>query len=350
MGERYGWSQNDGFSHDENLSNAFKKASSKYSWINKYKDRSISELEIIYGALQPELSITNNKENSNPRCFFFFRDPLSITKRFELGDPERKNYEEESSDGHRKLRELKDRIRNSSLPLVDGYNNDNLSNYLLDALTAVINQDFPMDEEAAKSNLLAKHKAAPSSVFYKNENIFKAFRSYILSSGKAKSLFHFPCVIQGPEGCGKATNLIHWLTERMSMKHEKEIILTHFVRENSLSNYFCGKQIAKLLSDSFDISLDSFSSMIDDDVMRIAFFSIFDAIDYQLQKQGKYLILALPGTHLLPSISWLPDKIPSTIKLFITCKSNLYFLIIFTSYLQIFGFLLPICLMIRFGI
>ena len=83
-----------------------KKQPLKYPWINKYKDKSVSELEIIYGALNTELSKTNKNDKNKTRKLFFFRDPLSITKRFELGDPERNNYEESSSDGHRKLREL----------------------------------------------------------------------------------------------------------------------------------------------------------------------------------------------------------------------------------------------------
>ena len=119
-------------------------------------------------------------EANRSRSFFFFRDPLSITKRFELGDPERKNYEEDSSDAHRKLRELKETIRARDLPLVDGYSLENLHELLLNCLTSMIDLDFPADEAAAQcSSLVSRNEI---SAYYRNESVHKALQTFASSS------------------------------------------------------------------------------------------------------------------------------------------------------------------------
>lgn len=132
------------------------------------------------------------------------------------------------------------------------------------------------------------------------------------------------CFVQGPEGSGKAINLLYWVQDKIDHNvNEKEIIIPYFVRENCISNYFCAKEIIELLNQSFEISFSSFhSKILDDDEIKISLLSIFDAIDYQLKIQGKTLILVLPSSHLLPSLNWLPDKIPSSIRIFVTSKLN----------------------------
>lgn len=60
LGERYGWIPND---IDEKLLQ-----DDKYKCINDYKEKSVTELEIIYGVL-------HEADNSNKSSYFYFRSP-----------------------------------------------------------------------------------------------------------------------------------------------------------------------------------------------------------------------------------------------------------------------------------
>lgn len=51
LGERYGWSQAKDFIKDRLLEQSFESAASQFPWILDYKDRSVTEIEMLYGAL-----------------------------------------------------------------------------------------------------------------------------------------------------------------------------------------------------------------------------------------------------------------------------------------------------------
>ena len=276
LGERYGWAQNEGFSEDNALTETFNNASLKYPWVLDYKDRGIMELEAIYGALQPQL-YPNYKElppeeSSCHRSFFFFRDPLSITKRFELGDPERKNYEEESEDGHRKLRELKNTIRASGLPLIDGYSIENLSSHIMKALTIAIDEDFPDDEPAAKQRNLNGMNS--KNIYYKFDSVHAALDNYSSSSTE------YPFFIYGGEGTGKSTTLVHWMDEKIN---EGRKVFSYSINETPS----CDSLVKKLFNDfAEEFFLKDFEiPRGTDESIRISLSSLFEAIDFQLKKK-----------------------------------------------------------------
>ena len=319
LGERYGWSQNEGFPTDECLEETFNNAQQKYPWVSQYKDRGIVEMEILYGVLQPQLSPVYKElppeETECHRSFFYFRDPLSITKRFELGDPERKNFEEESSDGHRKLRELKDRIRDTKLPLVDGYSLDKLSSLIMNNLLTSLDEDFPEDEPSAK-----KHKgpSTHAKMFYHpNASANQAMENYI-SEPISSSKNNHPFIVYGGEGTGKSTVLMHWLEGRPE-DMEIDSILSYSIMDSSPTPQFVASSIFKEVSKLYSLTPLPSPDGTDDD-LRLSLQSLFDAVAIQLAQHHKKLVIAIPGYHNLASNYWFPTNIPSSIRVFLTCK------------------------------
>lgn len=66
LGQRYGWCKS-GVIPDKTLEETFENASRRYPWIQKYTDRSITEIEMLYGALfYPDLASSS---------LFYLRSP-----------------------------------------------------------------------------------------------------------------------------------------------------------------------------------------------------------------------------------------------------------------------------------
>ena len=229
-----------------------------FPWIREYRDRSVTELEIRHGAL--------SRPSPTPRSLFFFRDALSITKHFELGDPERKNYEEESNDGYEKLRALKNEIRESGLPLIDGYTREQLPSILLQALTAIIDADFPADEPAAQQSI-ADVVSHASVVYHRVKKWHQAMTETV---GKAIRMQdrHPAVAVKGANGSGKSTLLLQWVGERQA-QHPQELVLLYPVnREESTCFYTAAEALLSLLSLHFTLSSFSLPVTADPDILR----------------------------------------------------------------------------------
>ena len=264
LGERYGWAQNEGFPHDRSLEKAFQHATKRHPWLDKLRDRSITELEIIYGALRPQLSPFYDPQAPS-RSFFFLRDALSITKHFELGDPQRDNYEEESSDGHRKLRELKETIRASGLPLVDGYTRDQLQSLLVESFTRVINEDFPADEPAAciRSEI---ESACTGGVFQPVKRLHQQLNDLVLKKG-LQGVNQSPLTISGAQGSGKRTFVVQWMRERAAQK-AKELLVVQSIPLKNSSAFETASALLQKLSVSFSLSSFELESSFHSDQIR----------------------------------------------------------------------------------
>ena len=103
LGSRYGW-----VPQDEEVSEGLRQ---RFPWTAEYYDRSITELEIIYAAL--------DAAPRPARAVFCFRDDRvneSIPEPVRFSD-----YIETDPVAAQKLADLKDRIRRSGLPCLDGY-------------------------------------------------------------------------------------------------------------------------------------------------------------------------------------------------------------------------------------
>ena len=136
---------------------------------------------------------------------------------FELGDPERDNFDEHSLDGSRKLSALKETIRRSKLPLRDGYSSlEQFGEMVLKDLQRAISIDFPETEEAAKlkRSSLDFNVVQNESFYFERLEYEREIQHYIdhgLISNKGKKskkkIANSSLLIQSDEGSGKTTLL-----------------------------------------------------------------------------------------------------------------------------------------------
>jgi telomerase protein component 1 len=101
LGQRYGW-----------VPTRFPtEATHRHGWVQRRTGTSITELEILYGVL--------NDPGMHASAFFYFRDPRSLEG--VPHDLRTEVYEETTLALADKLADLKQRIRTSGLPVLDGY-------------------------------------------------------------------------------------------------------------------------------------------------------------------------------------------------------------------------------------
>jgi tetratricopeptide (TPR) repeat protein len=100
LGERYGWVPRQ----------VDASVLKRYNWIKDYADHSVTALEIIHGVLlNPPM---------HGKSFFYFRDPAFID---DVPEPMKPKIIAEDKESKEKLDDLKEKIRKSGLPVLDGY-------------------------------------------------------------------------------------------------------------------------------------------------------------------------------------------------------------------------------------
>ena len=145
LGERYGWVPGE-FHQDVVEGNP---------WLIELKDRSVTELEILHGVL-------NNPAMAD-RTTFYFRDPQYLDQ---VPAEQRGNFRSESEPAAAKLAALKQRIRQSGLPLVESYPDPHsaavrIGDYLRRAIEAAFPAGEvrdPLAEDAAGHEIFAQSR------------------------------------------------------------------------------------------------------------------------------------------------------------------------------------------------
>eukprot|EP00741_Cyanophora_paradoxa_P015495 tig00020902_g14958.t1 len=124
LGERYGWHIPEG-GRDPLLERTFESAMERFPWLSEYRDRSVTEAEVLHGALV-------NGGGLEGQTFFYFRDPSASS-----------SYPSESEHAGRRLEDLKGRIRSSGFRVREGYPSAaEAAKWALEDLTAAIERDF----------------------------------------------------------------------------------------------------------------------------------------------------------------------------------------------------------------
>ncbi len=187
LGEKYGWVP-------ENID---PELIDREPWLAEHLERSVTELEIVHGVL-------NNSEIAS-RAFFYLRDPSAI----ESLPPERWiDYICEDDAAHRKLDDLKARIRASGLPVREGFcTPEELGELVVADLTAAISQVFPEDE--IPDSLTRERLAHEAFAVELAEGFMErpTLSAILDDHAKGKGL---PLLITGASGSGKSALLAAW--------------------------------------------------------------------------------------------------------------------------------------------
>lgn len=290
LGERYGWVPND---VDVNKQ---KRLMETYPWLAEdiKHGLSITDMEMQYGVLRcPQLK---------GHAFFYIKN-----KEFMDVNEQNQQSEEEIT----KLKQLKEAVKSQNLYPYREYGNlQELGNFVLNDLKAVIEQEFPdldIPDELQKARL--DHISFINSrtgVYIKNQQMFTLLEQHVIEDTK-------PLVLAGVSGTGKSALLSNWIVEHNKLNTE-QYFLFHFCGCNSESADT--QQMLKRLLEEINEHF-SLNQKIPFDLHEMA-----EALPYFLAKTsgfGKW-ILVIDALNQLSteSLDWLPVDFPTYIRVIVS--------------------------------
>eukprot|EP01034_Spumella_vulgaris_P035276 gene35276-43494_t len=243
LGERYGWCQTDldvswAASANALLSKTFDTAvhaNESFGWINNYRDKSVTELEIRHASLN-----SIQKPGTLEHSQFYYRNPG--------------NYIEAPGDAESAL--SKEKMRNLKLDIEAQFTGDRapkrydtpeqLGELVLAALTKQIGDDFPIvskptavEAERDAHNTFAVFRAR---CYLECGSYFADLDAFIASDETVTT----PLLIVGDSGSGKSSLLAKWWISREERDWDTStLIVTHYVGAtvDSCSHYFLMRRI-----------------------------------------------------------------------------------------------------------
>ena len=324
LGSRYGW-----VPHDGELNEGLRQ---RFPWTAQYRDRSITELEILYAAL--------DTATQPPRAFFCFRDERvhdSIPEPIRSSD-----YVDANPTAARRLADLKQRIRNSGLPCLDGYSArwdsriydpvndtwgrlvdfDEFGNRVEEELWQIIKAehrlpDSPpaddLDPLALEADYHERFKESRLRIHVGREADNRLLMAYTTGDDTV------PCLLGGEMGSGKSTALAK-LVETCRRERPRDFVLAHFLGASpeasrlramlrrcclELKHYF---DLPNEVPEELDALVLAFRGMLFDIPKDRRAVLVLDAID-QLEEEGS-----------ARQLSWLPEELPPHVKVILSCR------------------------------
>ena len=308
LGERYGW-----------VPGALDpKVIEREPWLLECAGRSVTELEILHGVLR-ETPMAGH-------AFFYLRDPAYAESKpaglfRETATPEevaehgRNEAECRAADRRAKLAALKQRVRESGLPVREGYADPrNLGELVLADLTTVIetlypagSEPDPLAREAAEHEAFA---ASRSRVYIGRPVYAESLDAHAAGNGP-------PLVIVGESGAGKSALLANWVLEYRSL-HTGEPTIAHFVGASAQSSDWAAmlRRIIEELRRRFDLTLEVPDKP---DRLRLAFANAL----HMVAANGR-VVLVIDALNQLNDregaldLVWLPPQIPANVRIILS--------------------------------
>jgi tetratricopeptide (TPR) repeat protein len=306
LGERYGWVP------DEIPQELIEQE----PWLAEHLERSVTELEILHGVLRnPQMA---------GHALFYFRDPayvdslpVGLQSEFREGAGAEKQRQ--------KLAALKQRIRESGLPLRENYHDPKeLGELVFQEMKAVIDRLYPpgekldpLDREAAEHEAFARSRASVevrpgvySGVYIGRQEYFDALESHVESGSP-------PLVVLGESGSGKSALLANWALKYRE-SHRDELMIMHFIGGSPYSSDWAAMVrrimgefkrrfgIEQEIPDKPDLLRAAFANWLSMAAARGRVVLILDALN-QLEDRDQ-----------APDLVWLPPVIPETVRLILS--------------------------------
>jgi len=220
-GERYGWCLTEsGYrkptTQDELLLRTFTLASKEFPWVNQYKDRSVTEIEM-------RMVLDKHSKDKQKSALFYLRDPYYIES---IPIDKRQDFLSEGVYEKGKLEDLKSTITKS------GYQNSaynrptHLSEILFEDLTAMINNKYPQGTELSPFKrerfLHSTFGRSLTRVYLPTEKLLMDLDLFVSSNSVT------PLVVKGEVGMGKSALLANW-AKRYKQHHPEVIVIEHYI-------------------------------------------------------------------------------------------------------------------------
>lgn len=316
LGQRYGWIP------DELPGDALE----SHGWLQRETGKSITELEILHGVLRSP-AMRN-------RSFFYFRDPAALDT---IPRGRRADFESVAPEHVHKLATLKNRIRQSGVPVLDGYAAHwepdtwdrptgqtgrlgalhEFGRAVLDDLWRAIKLELGLPDEppeGAGSWLQIEHDDH-------RRFMEERLRGYVSRRGLHESLVEYafrgqgrPLLVLGPSGSGKSSLLAQLVDHCQRLDgSERVLVVPHFVgastRSTSLGSFLT--RVLETLDVAFGIESEPVTGLRE---LEAEFRSALEQVPPEAR-----LVLVVDAIDQFEArddavrLTWLPLDLPSNV-------------------------------------
>lgn len=291
----------------------------RLSWVEEYNEPSITELEILAGAL--------NRKSFREKAFFFIRNNAFMRQ---VPNEWREHFEVEDDDSGVRLQALKDKVRRSGMAVLDMYpchfagiyegkpivaGLDVFGKSVLNNLWNAVSRFYKKDDDDASEMSEEKtcHELLSSSSYFIGEE--NSPLNWIMKEMKNRSGIF---VVTGKPGCGKTALIIRLLKEVKS-----GLVIPYFIGASSqstdLSYMLCHIGNSVLSKLPLDISVPN---------TKESLLNNFPDIITEGSKVSfpGSLLLVIDGLDYLDTtdqtLDWLPHDLPQGFKLICSASDS----------------------------
>jgi len=309
-GQRYGWAVSTAPMQEESnqlLARTFDSAVSEFPWIGKYRDRSVTEVE-MRGILDKEVRMPS---------FFYFRDTKFIDT---VPAFDRHKYQSEGPDETSKLDKLKKDIRTSAFPSSDYTDPKIMAEKFYDDIEKYINQKFPSTNiltiNQGESGIHETYSKCLARVYAANQKYFFLLDKHVANEP-------FPIVITGESGVGKSALLANW-SQRFVNHHPEDLVVVHFVGSSAASTNF-----SSMISRIMEEMRKKLGKLVADLQIPKGAVQLTQEFPLWLSKAtsvagGRRVVLVIDGLDKLDDVDnaldllWLPREFPDNVRILLS--------------------------------
>lgn len=301
LGERYGWIP-DAIGEDLMV---------REPWLREHLSSSVTEMEIVHGVL--------NDRAMSRRAFFYLRDPAYLEA---MPAALRQEMSESQPEMVAKLENLKNRIRQSGLPVREGFASPNQLGKLVYAdLSAAIEEMLPPgsapDPTTREREQHRGHAVELSRIHVGGERYFGDLDGYVFSDAPLM-------VVVGESGLGKSALLATWSLRAEGLRAsailgepdaragwETVDTFVHFVGvgSHSISVADTLRRITQELALRYEVLLDV---VPEEGALRETFARVL-----QLLPRDRRIVIVIDAVNQMvgsTGIDWLPSDLPPNVR------------------------------------
>jgi len=300
LANRYGWAKQ-GDKPDPMLDKTLEFAKKNFAWIEQYKDRSVTELEVRHAVL--------NDINSNTaqHALFYIRKQRG------------------SSDDDLRLTKLKEEIKRSGLLNITDYSDHSaFEEAVLTQLQERIERDFPKEDVPSplERQRMAHNafKDTRARIYIGREKYFEVVNDHFAKSKPG------PMLIVGESGSGKSAFVCNW-TVRHQEKFPDRLVIPHYIGSTAESTDLSSmlRRVMGEIKEHWDLRMS-----IPTDLQKL-----IEALPNFLAEAGRRggVTVVLDALNQLENkdnahaLRWLPTQLPNNVLLLCstlpgTCYNN----------------------------
>jgi|GEM_PF-449733 len=299
--------------------------SKKESWLTKYPNVSVTELEIIKWS---------QTQTNRTQAFYFFRSPRYLSS---IPESDLSNFVEEIPTGDKKSRSrdkpecsaqeraqkliaLKEKIKASNGIVRDGFNSSTeLGEMVFDDVKKFLERLFPVDIQKNIPSVECSDNQEFATI---RREIYVANPDYYLKLSDHAKKDDQPMIVMGDQGLGKSALLSNW-TEKYSLENPQDLIVSEFPEAlpNDADEADLIHRILRKIQREF-----SLNNVIPNNIgkMKRELIDVLNAVSTK-----KRIILVLDGLHLIREaeagnlFDWLKINYSSNVRIIVSIRSEI---------------------------